>query len=62
MRLIFLLIYPGPQIYIAHQMNPDERDKVEHTEAECDNARIEQHDARWCFLNFQVVGPTSYFL
>ena len=30
MRLIFLLIYPGPQIYIAHQMNPDERDKVGH--------------------------------
>ena len=105
MRPIFLLIYPDPQIYIAHQVNSDEHDKVGHTEAECDNARIEQHDARcldtlpeatgegllsqafvkklvdipehhslslsilmaqritrWCFLNSQVVDPTSYSL
>lgn len=30
MRLIFQLIYLGPQIYIAHQVNSDERDKVGH--------------------------------
>ncbi len=47
MRLIFLLIYPGPQIYIAHQMNPDERDKVEHTEAECDKSRRDWQSAIW---------------
>ena len=30
MSPIFLLIYPGSQIYIAHQVNSDERDKVGH--------------------------------
>ncbi len=30
MHPIFLLIYPDPQIYIAHQVNSDERDKVGH--------------------------------
>ncbi|MBR4309750.1 MAG: hypothetical protein IKT79_01870, partial [Akkermansia sp.] len=30
MSLINQLIYPAPQIYVAHQMNSDEGDKVGH--------------------------------
>ena len=30
MRLIYLLIHPGPQINVAHQMDSDECDKIGH--------------------------------
>lgn len=30
MSLIYLLIHPAPQIYVAHQMYSDEGDKVGH--------------------------------
>lgn len=33
MRLICLLVYPGPQINIAHQMDSDECNKVGHMPA-----------------------------
>ena len=30
MRFIYLLIHPGPQINVAHQMDSDECDKIGH--------------------------------
>ena len=30
MSFIYQLIHPDPQIYVAHQMNPDECDKIGH--------------------------------